>query len=200
MTEKKPIGDSQFDISDSFKNTRERYGMSQKKWADAIGISYSLVKKIEAHTIAYSYKTQDKVKSFINRHPIIPEEYKLHELKDYILFDIIKNDIDRETRLENVEPVYKCIHHLQELISNAKQCNSSKELFNYFEFLHQLLYAAKSAASDNMDLIRHGKFPSAMEKNLKSAFSHISDAGPAQASKKSNKNSQIEGQSTLFDL
>lgn len=199
MTEKNSIGDIQFDISDSFKNTRERYGMSQKKWAEAIGISYSLVKKIEAHAIAYSYKTQDKVKSFINRHPILSEEYKLHELKDYILFDIFQDNIDRETRLENVEPVYKCIRHLQELISNAKQCNSSEELFNYFEFLHQLLYAAKSAASDNMDLIRHGKFPSGMEKDLKSAFSRISDAG-AQASKKSVKNSQIEGQSTLFDL
>ena len=48
------LKDNELDMSDSFRQTRLRYHMSQQQWADALGISYGLVKRIEAHTISYS--------------------------------------------------------------------------------------------------------------------------------------------------
>ena len=174
--------------------------MNQKEWADAIGISYSLVKRIESHTIGYSPKTKKKVESYIEKHPIVPSTTKLDGLEEHILFDIFLSNVSQRVEQDAIDDVCKCVRHLHNLISNAKDSSSPHELTNYFNFLQQLLYAAKSATAENIGLINKGKFPLDMEKELKSAFSRIDTAEAAETSKKSGKSNQIEGQSTLFDL
>lgn len=194
------LKDNELDMSDSFRQTRLRYHMSQKQWADALGISYGLAKRIEAHTISYSAKTKKKVESYIEKHPVIPNSTKLNGLEEHILFDIFLANINQSIEQETVDNVCKCVRHLHSLMSNAKECSSPHDLTNYFNFFQQLLYAAKSAAVENMHLINNGKFPLDMEKELKSAFNHVDNTGAVQTSKKTGKNSQIDGQSSLFDL
>lgn len=73
--------------SEEFRSLRNSYGMSQKEWADAVGISAAMVKLIETDRQACSIKTAEKVWEFAGSAGTAYRK-RLDGLEEHILYDI----------------------------------------------------------------------------------------------------------------
>lgn len=124
---------------ETFKQIRISYNMNQEQWADATGISYGLVKRIEAHTIKCSSKTKIKVHNFMEQNQNTPDQPDLHDLESHILFDIFLTYLNQVSKMEASICAGKCTKALQGILSYAHKCDSSQTQKSYFQFLEQTL-------------------------------------------------------------
>lgn len=155
---------------ETFKQIRISYNMNQKQWADATGISYGLVKRIEAHTIKCSSKTKTKVRNFMEQNQNTPDQPDLHDLEAHILFDIFLTHLNQVSKKEASICAGRCTKALQGILSYAPKCDSSSAQKVYFQFLEQVFTALSFASSDMISEISKGTDILNINKGMKNIF------------------------------
>lgn len=143
-----------------FKESRLRYHMNQKDWARALKISYSLVKRIEEHTIRCSPSTMKKLQSYLQSSPVVTSSPVLHGLDERILYDTFLTYIIETSDMDNNEAA-KCAAHcgklVKRLLSNASNCKSPDTQEIYINYMEQLLTILCIAADDAVQSINNGE-------------------------------------------
>lgn len=118
-----------------FTECRHSHGMSQKQRAEALGISYGLVKRIEARTIACSERTMLKAQKFMDACDTRPDAPDRHGLEEHVLYDVFLTNMRQIPVKEASEYAGKCTRSLLAALSKASGCTSPDAQKRYFEFL-----------------------------------------------------------------
>lgn len=172
MNNKKKINLTNSEIKDceTFEQIRISYNMNQKQWGNAIGISYGLVKRIEAHTIKCSPKTKMKIRSFIDQNQNNHNIPDLHNLEAHILFDIFLTHMNQVAKNEAGIYAARCTKAFQDILTYASKCDSPQSQETYFQFLEQILTTLSFAIADMISDINNGTDISNVNNGLKSVF------------------------------
>lgn len=141
---------------ETFEEIRMSYNMNQKQWAQAVGISYGLVKRIEAHTIKCSSKTKVKVRNFTDRYHANQNTPDLHGLEAHILYDIFLSHMEQIPKKEASVCSARCTKLFQDILSPAAECKSADTQQIYFQYLEQLLTTLALATADAATDINNG--------------------------------------------
>lgn len=143
---------------EEFQNYRYSYKMSQKEWAEAVGISTALVKQIETRKRDCSAKTAGKVWEFIGANGAAHRAGSgPMELEERILYDIFLGHMEKLAGREAAGYAAKCIRPLQKALSKASECSSPDAQKKYFDFLEAFLSAMQLAASEYASLADDGE-------------------------------------------
>lgn len=184
-------------LRDEFVRNRLRYEMTQREWADAIGISHPLVKRIESGTIRCSEKTIKKMENFMQGRNSSPNPHAFHTLEEYILSSILLTSMNHLRQDAATSYAHKCTYPLWNLISGIKLCPTDETQRNYIDFLQHLLDLASTFADDNIDAIQSGAYYFQKDKLLNSLQKYsLSQTG----STRKKKPASVEGQVTIADL
>lgn len=142
---------------EEFRGYRNSYGMSQKEWAVAVGISSGLVKLIETGKNTCSVKTADKVWEFIGSCGAAYRTTGADGLEEHILYDIFIEHMKKMEQKEAASYAAKCIRPLMKSLSKASECNTTDAQKRYFDFLEIFLYTMHVAASEYASMANDGK-------------------------------------------
>lgn len=184
-------------VCTEFIRNRLRYGMTQKEWADAIGVSHPLVKRIESGTIRCSEKTIKKMENFMQGRNSSPNPHAFHTLEEYILSSILLTSMNHLGQDAAASYAHKCTCSLWNLISGIKLCPTAETQGNYIDFLQHLLDLTSTFADDNIDAIQSGTYHFQKDKLLNSLQKYgLSQTG----STRKKKPASVEGQVTIDDL
>lgn len=132
--------------------------MNQEKWAETIGISYGLVKRIEAHTIKCSTRTRTKVQLFMEKKsntPDLPKQSDLpdpYDLETHVIFDIFLTKLKQVPKSEASSSARHCTKALQYFLSYIDKCDSSDTQIDYFQFMEWILYIPFYLSYENQEL------------------------------------------------
>lgn len=137
---------------DQFRKYRHICGMTQKQWAEKIGISHGLVKRIESYTIACSEKTMNKALQFMDNYNSLPEHPDLHDLEEHILYDVFLTNMKQMPQNEAKAHAQKCAQSFRAVLSKASKCSSPNMQEQYFEFVDKLLYILSLVDTDSVDI------------------------------------------------
>lgn len=143
--------------SEEFRSYRYSYGMSQKEWAEAVGVSPALVKMIETDKQSCSVKTAEKVWEFIGSGSVSNRNAGLKGLEERILYDIFLEHMDKLDEKEAAGYAAKCVRPLRKVISKASECSSPDAQKKYFDFVEMLLSAMHLASSEYIGMANGGK-------------------------------------------
>ena len=182
---------------EAFEQLRNGYHMTQKEWAKAIGISYGLVKGIEAPRIKCSAKTKAKVRSF----EVCYNAKDLHGLEAHILYDVLLSHMEQIPKGEADTYSARCAKALLDILSRPAEFDSPEAQKTYFEFLEQVLTTLTLALDDVATAINQGENILNVNQGLKSIF----DGKQVTRFKKSNyvmvsKDGEVDWQNSLFGV
>lgn len=186
---------------ETFEQLRISYQMNQEQWAQAVGISYGLVKRIESHTIRCSDKTKVKVRSFMDQYGSNQDAPDLHGLEAHILYDVFLSHMGQVPKKDASLWSARCARAFQDILSRASGFDSAEMQKTYFQFLEQLLTMLSLLSADVATDIRQGEDILNINHGLKAVFN-----GKQVARFKSSPNIMVskEGevtyQNSLFDL
>lgn len=201
--EKKTIlTDDELKDCEEFRKARIRYRMDQQQWATAIGISYGLVKRIEAHSIKCSQKTKDKVLNYANRCNINPFEPDLHGLESHILCDIFLSHMTQIPKQNADDLSSKCAKLFHTILAYAESFESADTQKTYFQLLEQLLATLNLAIDDMISDINNEENILNINRGLKSVFNQkqISKFKNCQEFSVSKKGEVTSYHHNIFDL
>lgn len=159
--------------------------MNQKQWAEAVGISYGLVKRIEARSIACSAKTSAKVQHFLNSCDIRPDTPDMHGLEDHILFDVFLTNMGQLSGKDASAYAGHCTRALQHALSVAARCSSPDAQKKYFDFVDMFLTVLSISADTAVDAANRNCDISSIKEDL-AAFTNKKIhkvSSPAEASR-----------------
>lgn len=159
--------------------------MNQKQWAEAVGISYGLVKRIEARSIACSAKTRAKVQHFLNSCDIRPDTPDMHGLEDHILYDVFLTNMKQLSRKDAAECAGHCTRSLQHALSRAAGCSSPDARKKYFDFIDMFLTVLSISVDTAVDAANRNHDISGIKEDL-AAFTNKKihkASSPAEASR-----------------
>lgn len=177
---KKRLTDDELKECELFKQHRLKYRKTQKEWAEAIGISLALVKKIEACSIRCSPKTGANVRKYLKNNPISPYFPVLHGLDERVLYETFLTrmledpDMDSDEASRRASDCGKLVARIFSNASDLEQGCYKRKYFHYIEHLLTVLSAASdnavAAIKDNKDILNadtglRAVFTKAMLKN-----------------------------------
>lgn len=185
---------------DEFRNCRYRYGMTQEEWAEKIGISLGLVKRIETYTIAYSKKTREKVDKFMETYEIYPNIPNMHELEELILYDIFFTHMQHLSKKDAMNYAQECTRSLRNTLLKASRCSTPDAQKIFFDFVSIFLKALSRSAVLIVDttgkstdcMLSTDDLVSVVEKKIKKITNQVDTA---QADNKEEYH-----QETIFDM
>lgn len=182
---------------EEFKKNRLSFGMNQKQWAEKVGISYGLVKRIESHTIACSEKTTNKVRMFMDSYNAPPDDLPgMHDLEVRILYDVLLTYM-ADIPIKNAkEHAIKCARSLRAVLSKASGCSSPGAKEKYFEFMEMFLKALGDFDADSVDIteMEMSRTISNVFSNKNPRKSSSADKGTSKYGNEFNQVSLLEGQ------
>lgn len=143
--------------SEEFRELRHSCGMSQKEWADAVGISLALVKKIETGKQACSGKTAEKIWGFMGTKGTAYQADGLDGLEEHILYDIFIEHMKKMGGKDAAIYAGKCARPLLRALYKAAGCGSADAQKKYFDFLEMFLSVMHIAASECAGMANGGK-------------------------------------------
>lgn len=143
--------------SQEFKGCRYSYGMNQNQWAEAIGISLALVKKIETGRQACSAKTAEKIWQFMGSVGATYSTTDMHGLEEHILYDIFYGHMENPNEKEASHCAAECVRHLTMAFSKASRCSSPDAKKKYFDSIEIFLSAMEIAAPEFVGMANDGK-------------------------------------------
>lgn len=152
--------------SEEFRSCRNSYGMSQNEWAEAVGISPALVKKIETGKQPCSAKTAEKIWEFMGSGGAAYRTGGLHGLEEHVLYDIFFEHMEKLDEKEAAGYAAKCIRPLIKSLSKASGCSSPDAQKKYFDFIEMFLSAMHIVASECVGMANDGKPVSDMRMEL----------------------------------
>lgn len=155
---------------EAFEQLRNSYNMTQREWAQAVGISYGLVKRIEAHTIKCSSKTKAKVHSFEVRYNSNQGAPDLHGLEAHILYDVLLSHMEQTPKKEAGVCSARCTKALQDILAHTSELKSADTQKTYFQFLEQALTMLSLATNDIVTAINQGEDVLNINHGLKGIF------------------------------
>lgn len=153
-------------LCEEFAEYRHRYGMNQKDWAKAVGISYGLVKRIENQTITCSKRTLDRIQNFVASREFCSDSHDIHSLEEHVLYDIFITNMGQLTKKEAATYAGECTHLLRDTLSWASRCSSPDAQKRYFEMINMLFKVLRTAAYDSLEGINKGIDVSVIEDSL----------------------------------
>lgn len=165
------LSEAELKDCETFEQLRISYQMNQEQWAQAVGISYGLVKRIESHTIKCSNKTKIKVRSFIDQYSSNQDAPDLHGLEAHILYDVFLSHMEQLPKKEAFLWSARCTKAFQDIISYASKFDSSEMQKTYFQFLEQLLTMLSLLSADVVTDIKQGEDILNINHGLKTIFS-----------------------------
>ncbi len=151
--------------SDEFRSFRHSYGMSQKEWAEAVGISPALVKKIETGRQPCSGKTAEKVWGFIGP-GAAHRAAGLQGLAGHVLYDIFFESLDKMDEKEAASCAQNCARQLMGALIKASECGTGEAQKRYFDFLKMFLSTMNMVASECTSLANDGRPVPDMQREL----------------------------------
>lgn len=154
--QKRTLTEDDLKVCEEFTECRLSRRMNQKQWAEAVGISYGLVKRIEARTIACSKKTMTQVRQFMDSCDACPDTPDLHELEEHVLYDIFLTNMRQLSKKEAAEYAGKCTRSLRDTLSGASRCNTPDAQKKYFEFVDMFLKALSLTSVSSVDAANRG--------------------------------------------
>lgn len=186
---------------ESFRLLRVSCQMNQQQWAQATGLSYGLVKRIEAHTIRCSGKTKAKVQNFIDQYPSLQEVPDFLDLETHILRDVFLDHMKHIPKKDAMVLSARCARKLKEILGYASGLDSPGMQAIYFQYLEQLLTVLSSAAGDAVPAI-------SKEENVLDAKSGLRTVFKTEQIKKCEqtgkmhvaKDGEVTYQYSLFDI
>lgn len=196
-----PVTAEEIRDCEAFEQLRNSYHMTQHEWAQAVGISYGLVKRIEAHTIKCSSKTKAKVHSFEIRYNSNQDAPDLHGLEAHILYDVLLSHMEQIPKKEAGVCSARCTKALQDILAHTSEVESADVQKTYFQFLEQALTMLSLATNDIVTAINQGEDVLNINQGLKDIF----DGKQVTKFKKSgivivSKNGEVNWQNNLFDF
>lgn len=154
------LSDKEIESCNNFKKTRIRYDMSQKEWADAIGVSLGLVKGIEGHMRKCTESTKNQVENYKIQHRTAPDSPDVLSLEKHVLSDVFLTHMGMIGKNEAISCADSCMESICEILSNAdkfKTKDEQKLCFQHMDiFLDMLIsasYQAISAIKDGLDVL-----------------------------------------------
>lgn len=186
---------------ETFEHIRNSYHMTQEQWAQAIGISYGLVKRIESHTIKCSSKTKVKVQSFIEQYNSNQDSPDLHGLEAHILYDVFLSHMNQIPKKDASIWSARCTKAFQNILSSASAFESADMQKTYFQFLEQLLTMLSLVSADAIADIRQGEDVLNINHGLKDIFNGKQITRFKNSSNiMVSKGGEVTYQNSLFDL
>lgn len=169
-TNQRRLNDKELQDCESFRLFRISYQMNQKQWAEAIGISYGLVKRIEAHTIRCSEKTKAKIQNYIEQCPSPQDAPDLLGLEAHVLRDVFLTHMDHTPKKEAMTLSARCARKLQEILGYASSLESPSMQSTYYRYVGQLLDVLSLSTADAVPAINDGKDILNIKQGLQSVF------------------------------
>lgn len=186
---------------ETFGQIRNSYHMTQEQWAQAVGISYGLVKRIESHTIKCSSKTKAKVHSFIELYNSNQNAPDLHGLEAHILYDVFLSHMEQIPKRDASVWSARCTKAFQNILSSASAFESADEQKIYFQFLEQLLTMLSLVSADAVADIKKGEDILNINHGLKDIFNGKQITRFKNSSNiMVSKDGAVTRQNSLFDL
>lgn len=197
---RKKLTDREIQDCESFRRLRVSCQMNQEQWAQATGISFGLVKKIEAHASRCSEKTKIMVQNFIDQYHPGQDAPDILGLETHILRDIFLQHMKHIPKNDAAVLSARCTRQMQDILAPASGLESSAMQTAYFQYLEQMMTIIAFAAADAVPVISRGENILDTKNGLRSVFT------PKQITKyKQNEtmyvsdDGEVSYQHSLFD-